>query len=1334
MKTNLSKRMISLILAIVLLVGVLPTAAFATEEEEATTTTTENVEMAPVGDEEEAVTDEVTEDKLPAEEVVETTTEPVESVEDEAENVTTPAEENVVNATATTTSEDVVSTNYGRTFRMPGRYYDFITSHERFGTYDYLAYVSGDDLIIIFFEDDISDKEFVLTDAWGDDYASGFGASFGYCPQFTSYTYDKNTLELKRTTSDLYPFNGYKFTYTYVSSFDVFWYRYNDPRFYDHAGSLPKIDIPNPPADTENITLGRKFSLPGENVWVLQNCEEYGKKDYLAFVWEEIYVIWFFDDISNVKFYKWDFNNDLNRYFGIKPSRNVPFTKYTFNRSTLKFNEKEELMLNTNNFYGLSYTFDASFDIYWDSSFNRDDMFYDLSGELPAVEVQNPPEAIQNVTNGGKYSLQDKFTWLLQNHDEYGEKDYLTYEWNDDLRIWFFDDISNVKFSVYDKAGDYLINYFGIRPSSDVTFTEYVYNKNTLKFKRVEERSFVTSNGFTFAYPSFMASFDIYWNDDPSLFFDHSATLPRIVPENPPEDLWNFTSGNTFSATGTLLWLLQNHNEYGSEDYIAYKGATGINILFFSHIGNVKFRKQDRFGFRFTISPSEDIAFTEYTYNQDTLRLRQVQEKKLSPTDYILCENPFIASLTIYEDDSYSKKFYDPAQVMPENPTLNPSEDVSTKTNGKTFTLQGTHNWLLVNQDEYGSKNYLASEYENQFKVIFFDDISGIRFSKCNVGDPSVTFGVKPSAQVKYTEYCYSKSNFLLISVTNGSREPDNPFTCSYNNFTASFDICTDESYNQNFYMVNGEEIPTLPPKFVKEEWKEENGQKFHMDEVYLNKIKECPEYKQGQRYLSYLWINDFVIWFFDDPNVQFSVWDRSGNKLRNSFGVNPSVDTQFKAYVFNRSTLSPKSESVNPLGKYSGYTLVYDFVSNIDIYTDESYINYFYKSNDDTVKNTTDSRTFAISNTAYEKIQELIKYDRLEADENYIAFTSDNEFRVWFFVDPAVRVGVKESDASTFKLQPASNTLVWEYVFDRTTMTQTGTEAVITFSKSDGYVFNNNFLANFNIYSDNTYSDYFYDASHSNIEFVKTFQPLKPKEAKEFLRFLTNASWLVNVKKELPEYYNLLIGEIDNPQEELRTKIEFLMFAHYCMGLQLAEWEYQVNWGTGVLQAWLDNRDNLYELPLFNPFSLYDSGSGRIDEEEIKKQTDKLIQDLTTASLERFLDLQDIHYNQDTINGILKGSKEPYENLQLIKVEFALVNIIGVMRAEKKMGDINYLNAHWNLLRAIEHGDPADIAIARGQYAIVDNFKVTFTNPEKMGKYAEYLFSIERSLNNYPF
>lgn len=434
MKTNLSKRMISLILTIVLLVGVLPTAAFATEEEEATTTTTENVEMAPVGDEEEAVADEVTEDtELPAEEVVETTTEPVESVEDEAENVTTPAEENVVNATATTTSEDVVSTNYGRTFRMPGRYYDFITSHERYGTCDYLAYVSGEELIIFFFDEDISDKEFVLTDAWGDDYVSGFGASFGYCPQFTSYTYDKNTLELKRKTSGLYPFNGYKFTYTYVSSFDVFWYRYNDPRFYDHAGSLPKIDIPNPPEDAQNVTMGRNFTLPGDNVWVLQNCEEYGKKDYLAFVWEEIYVIWFFDDISDVKFYKWDKLNDLDHYFGIKPSRNILFTKYTFNRSTLKFNEKEELMLNTDNLYGLNYTFDASIDIYWDNSYDRDNMFYDHSGTLPKVEIQNPPQDIWNVTNGKSFHAKADLLWLLQNHNEYGSKDYLAYEWKDEF-------------------------------------------------------------------------------------------------------------------------------------------------------------------------------------------------------------------------------------------------------------------------------------------------------------------------------------------------------------------------------------------------------------------------------------------------------------------------------------------------------------------------------------------------------------------------------------------------------------------------------------------------------------------------------------------------------------------------------------------------------------------------------------------------------------------------------------------------------------------------------------------------------------------------------------
>ena len=116
MKTNLSERMISLILAIVLLVGVLPTAAFATEEEEATTTTTENVEMVPVGDDEETVTDEVTEDtELPAEEVIETTTEPV---EEEAENVTTPAEQDAVNTIVTTAEADVVNVTNGKTFTM----------------------------------------------------------------------------------------------------------------------------------------------------------------------------------------------------------------------------------------------------------------------------------------------------------------------------------------------------------------------------------------------------------------------------------------------------------------------------------------------------------------------------------------------------------------------------------------------------------------------------------------------------------------------------------------------------------------------------------------------------------------------------------------------------------------------------------------------------------------------------------------------------------------------------------------------------------------------------------------------------------------------------------------------------------------------------------------------------------------------------------------------------------------------------------------------------------------------------------------------------------------
>lgn len=1203
MKTNLSERMISLILAIVLLVGVLPTAAFATEEEEATTTTTENVEMVPVGDDEETVTDEVTEDtELPAEEVIETTTEPV---EEEAENVTTPAEQDAVNTIVTTAEADVVNVTNGKTFTMQGRYLDLLHNHSEYGVQDYLISEWQDEIRIYFMEGDTSSITFKVWDSGSDSLANSFGVRATTNVWFMSYIYDKNTLTQIRSSRQLMP------------------------------------------------------------------------------------------------------TTDMRIY---------------------------------------SYSFAASFDIYKTSALdgNFKEFFYDANNTRPGVPDTTIPEDAVTVTNGKTFTMQGKYLKLLQSHNYYGTRDYIASEWQDEIRFYFFEDISNVEFSVWDSGNDGLVSSFGARPSRNVWAIEYVYDKDTLIQKRSSRQLFSTGDARTYSY-FFVSSFNIYANtnyEDANLFFDRSGTLPGIVPGNPPEDLWNFTSGTTFSATGTLLWLLQNHSEYGAENYIAYEGDTEFRILFFHNASNVKFTVCNNSVTSFGISPSQDVPFTEYAYNKDTLRLKRAREKTFTVENDYVFKNPFTASIVIYADGSDGKKFFDPNQNLSENPTLHPSEDISFTTNRKTFTLPGAYAWLLLNQEEYGKKDYFAYQDGNSFVISFFDNISGVKFTRRNNGHYD-SFGMKVSAQVKFVEYTYDTNTFMLKSLTNRTIDAGGEITCAERNFIASFDIRMADADDQYFYMVNGEQLPTLPPKYEKKEWKEENAQKFHMDEVYCKKIRECPEYKQGQRYLAYLWLNDFVIWFFDDPNVQFSVWDRSGNKLRNSFGVNPSVDTQFKAYVFSTTTLNLKSEAVNPLGKNSGYILVYDFVSNIDIYTDESYLNYFYKGNGDYVKNTTDGRTFAIPNAAYEEVKDLISDLRGgdENSENYIAFASGDEFKVWFLNDNDVRFCVKESDTSTFKLQPASNTRATEYVFDRTTLTQKeeGLQ-IVTLQKSGEYPFNNNFFANFNIYSDDTYSEYFYNAAHSNVEFTRTFQPLKPKEAEAFLRFLTDVGWLVNVKKEMPEYYNLLIGEIKDPKEELRTRAEFLFFAGHCISLQQAQWKYQMNWGTNNLQTWLNNRDNLHEFLLIDPYSpqsLADennSGNEELTEAEKKAKIEENIKGIIIASLQRLEDLLKLKYNQDKVKEILAGVEDPTNALDLMSVGFALVNGLGVARAEKNMSDINLLAAHRRILGAIEGGDELAIERARAEYALVETYKATFSNPDKAKKYAEYLFSIERSMFNYPF
>lgn len=765
------------------------------------------------------------------------------------------------------------------------------------------------------------------------------------------------------------------------------------------------------------------------------------------------------------------------------------------------------------------------------------------------------------------------------------------------------------------------------------------------------------------------------------------------------EDVVNITNDRPFTMQGIYLDLLQNHSEYGAQDYLVSEWNDDIRIWFFGDISNVRFyadEKDDDYN-QFGIQPSVDVTFMEYVYNKNTLMLAQSGQRTFEASNEFSFTNSFTANFNIYSDASYTNSFFAPSENLPENPILNPAIDCVTETNGTAFTMQGTYSWLLTNHSKYPNKDYIAYELGNEFVILFFDNVGSVKFSVCDKqGDQ---FGIKASSEVQFTEYIYDKSTFWLKSTNTKIMGSSNTATYSYY-FAASFDIYKDESYSGYFYLVNGD-LPTLPsPPTVKEEWDEKNWEKFHMPEKYLEVIRECPEYKQGQRYLAYLWENDFVIWFFEDPNVQFSVWDRRGDGLAKYFGVNPSVRTQRKANVYDRNTLELRYENTVMLGKNSGYTLVYDFVSNIDIYTDETYTKYFYKGDSsNVVTNTTMGRTFAISKAAHAIAQNLTIYGGELADKNYIAYSSEDELELWFFDDPTVRLSITEIGDSTFGLQPSSDAQITAYVYDKTTLEHKETKT-FTFQKSNDYSFNYNFMANFNVYTDDTHSEYFYNASNSGIELVRIFQPLAPKEAEELLRFISQASIFVNVKKELPDYYNLLIGEINDPEKELETRVRFVKYFSFCMEIQMAEWEEQTNFGIEVLEDWLRGQDTIGEV---------------------------LIKEILGLVLDDINKITKAKFNTDILEVV--DIKNYADAADIAEYSVLIVNALGVARAEKRMSDINYLNVTLNLLETIEKGDEIDIEIARVLCAGTNTLMVPGSNPNKMKEYAGYIYSIMRTL-----
>ena len=155
----------------------------------------------------------------------------------------------------------------------------------------------------------------------------------------------------------------------------------------------------------------------------------------------------------------------------------------------------------------------------------------------------------------------------------------------------------------------------------------------------------------------------------------------------------------------------------------------------------------------------------------------------------------------------------------------------------------------------------MAYEWGDEFIIFFFDDISNVKFSVWDKQGDGLNnyFGINASEEIEFKEYIYDKNSKRLKSVKIRTTGPSNDFVYTYY-FAASFNIYMDQSSDNCFYRINGD-LPSLPGESVVNP-PEPDESKFYMPEVYCNAIKECPEYKQGQRYLSYLWGNDFVIWF----------------------------------------------------------------------------------------------------------------------------------------------------------------------------------------------------------------------------------------------------------------------------------------------------------------------------------------------------------------------------------------------------------------------------------------------------------------------------------------
>jgi hypothetical protein len=193
----------------------------------------------------------------------------------------------------------------------------------------------------------------------------------------------------------------------------------------------------------------------------------------------------------------------------------------------------------------------------------------------------------------------------------------------------------------------------------------------------------------------------------------------------------------------------------------------------------------------------------------------------------------------------------------------------------------------------------------------------------------------------------------------------------------------------------------------------------------------------------------------------------------------------------------------------------------------------------------------------------------------------------------------------------------------------------------------------------------------------------LTPKEAENFLKFLTDAKWPADVKKKWPRYYQLLSNEsYTDPRQELNDKISFLQFMYVMLQHQVDDAEQNINLAQTALMLYVENEMD--------------------DDSDALKTTLEVLGELAD-------ELADV----------------PVTPTSFVESTYLLVNGLAGIYHTYKRNQFNYFSAYLKNRTA---------GLEKWQFDLVMSataMQMVITNQAELNKYAEYAYQLERSLNS---